>query len=61
MCDVLMSGKCSAHIADKTVSIYYGSDFVNVQCVNFVSVAEDAAQVAKVVIANLELSVKEEV
>ncbi len=32
-----MSGKSNAPINEKTITIYYGPDFVNLQTINFVS------------------------
>lgn len=32
-----MSGKSNATINEKTITIYYGPDFVNLQTINFVS------------------------
>ena len=46
--EVLSSGKSNAPIQDKTVSIYYGCDFLNVQCVNFVSMSDEPVDAAKV-------------
>ena len=43
--DILSSGQSNVPVEDKTLSIYYGADFVNVQCINFVSVAPDANKV----------------
>ena len=40
-------GKSNAPIQDKTISIYYGHDFLNIQCINFVSMAEDPVETAK--------------
>lgn len=45
MRDILSSGQSNVPIEDKTLSIYYGSDFVNIQCINFVSMAPDADKV----------------
>ncbi len=36
-CQILMSGKSNAPINEKTITIYYGPDFVNLQTINFVS------------------------
>ena len=46
--DLLAAGKSNASIPNKTISIYYGSDYFNIQCVNFVSMADNAVEVASV-------------
>ena len=45
--EILCSGKSAAPIQDKTISVYYGPDFINIQIVNFVCVADNADEVAK--------------
>lgn len=45
---MLSSGQSNVPIEDKTLSIYYGSDFVNIQSINFVSMSHDANRVVKV-------------
>lgn len=42
-----MSGKSSASIREKTITIYYGPDFVNLQSINFVSLSDNAHMIAK--------------
>jgi phosphatidylinositol phospholipase C beta len=45
--DVLSSGKSSAPVPDKTITICYGPDLVNVLVLNFVCVADNADEVAR--------------
>ena len=46
--NILKSGQLNVPIEDKTLSIYYGNDFVNIKCINFVSMAHSGNKVAKV-------------
>ena len=45
---ILKSGQSNVPIEDKTLSIYYGNDFANIKCINFVSMAHSGNKVAKV-------------
>ncbi len=45
--DMLSSGKSSASIQAKTITIIYGSEFSQNQSINFVSLAENAEEVAQ--------------
>jgi hypothetical protein len=45
--EILTSGKSTAPINEKTITIYYGPDFVNIQSINFVSLAENANVIAE--------------
>lgn len=51
---MFFAGKSTDSIQDRTMSIYYGSDFCNVQVINFVSVSENAADIIKVKILSVE-------
>lgn len=44
---MLSSGRSSTSIQSKTITILYGSDFCQIQSINFVSLAENAEDLAK--------------
>lgn len=48
MREVLASGKSNISIQDKTISIYYGQDYFNLQIINFVSMSENPVETARV-------------
>ncbi len=45
--DMLSSGKSNASIQAKTITIIYGTDFCQNQSINFVSLADNAEEIAK--------------
>ena len=45
--ELLLSGKSNYSIQDKTISIYYGNDVTNIQSINFVSMSQNANEIAK--------------
>jgi hypothetical protein len=48
MREVLSSGKYNVPIQDKTITLIYGLDFLTLQSINFVCMAENAVEIAKV-------------
>ena len=46
MRDTLHIGEPSSSVEDKTVTVVYGTEFINTSYVNFVSISKDTAKVS---------------